>query len=212
MLRRLIVAAIIACAPAAASAHPHEFVTMKVTTLFDAAGAVVGMRYNWLFDEFFSAYALEGQDANANGKAEQSELDALQAEILGNIAKIGYFTAYDENALVPQVAAAKPVAAALRGRQLDLTFELSFATPVRPTTDKPLRYAIYDDEFYIAMTHDAQADAIVLEGAPAGCTSELTEPDPGEDLQAFASSLGKDDSGGPDLGAAFAEWVSISCP
>ena len=94
MLRRTLLAAALVLSPVTALAHPHEFVTMKVTARFNESGKVAGFRYNWLFDEFFSAYALEGQDANGNGTAEESELDALMAEILGNIASIDYFTAF----------------------------------------------------------------------------------------------------------------------
>lgn len=212
MIKRLILAACLTLAPTATWAHPHEFVTMKITAQFDANGAVTGMRYNWVFDEFFSAYALEGQDANKDGKPQQAEMDALMAEILGNIGGIDYFTAFDGNGVVPKIAGAKPVAATMQGRQFDMTFDVAFAAPVTPTKAKPLRYAIYDNEFYISMTHAPGEEGMQLANPPAGCTAQLTEPDPDEDLAAFAASLGKDETGGPDLGAAFAEWVGISCP
>ena len=211
MLRRLALAAALLLVPASAQAHPHEFVTMKVTAQFDPSGQMTGMRYNWVFDEFFSAYAIEGQDLNGNGKAEQPELDALMAEILGNIKRIGYFTAFDENGVVPKIVDTQGVRATMQGRQLDLTFDLQFETPVTVTTDKPVRYAVYDDEFYIAMNHEKGIQGVSLQGAQAGCKAELTEPDPDDDLAAFAASLGKEESGGPNLGLAFAEWVAISC-
>ena len=211
MLRRLVLAAALALVPTAASAHPHEFVSMKITALFDGEGRVSGMRYNWVFDEFFSAYALEGQDANGNGKSEPEEQVALMEEILGNIGKIDYFTAFDGNGLVPKLVSAKGVKAAMQGRQFDMTFDVTFDAPVSPTKDKPLRYAIYDDEFYIAMTHDGGLSGVTLADAPEGCGAQLVEPDPDEDLEAFAASLGRDESGGPNLGAAFAEWVGIEC-
>ncbi len=193
-----------------ALAHPHEFVEMKVEVKFDAQGKVSGFRYSWLFDEFFSAYALEGQDANKNGESEQSELDSLMTEILGNIHRIDYFTKFDENGVVPEVDKAVPVAATLKKRKFLLTFDVPLKEAVE-VNEKPLRYAIYDDEFYIAMNHDNADGSISLSNAPAGCKWDLRTPDPDEDVAAFASSLDKTESGGSDLGINFAEWVAITC-
>ena len=82
--------------PAPAAAHPHEFVTMEVNAKFDFNGKVSGLTYDWTFDEFFTAYAVDGQDLNKNGVAEPNELAALLDEILGNIKVINYFTVFDK--------------------------------------------------------------------------------------------------------------------
>ena len=74
-----------------------------------------------------------------------------------------------------------------------------------------MRYAVYDPEFYIAMEHKDAGQGVILENAPKGCDWDLGAPNPSEELEEFANSLGKDESGGSDLGASFAEWVSISC-
>lgn len=194
-----------------AAAHPHEFVTMRIVAQFDQAGRAVGLLYNWTFDPFFTAYAVEGQDANKNGQAEQAELDALLREILGNIASIDYFTKFAEAGVKPKFKPALPLAAEMDDQnQLVITFDVPFAEPV-DLTKEPLRYAIYDEEFYIAMTHDPDADPVELVNAPSSCKYDLEEPSPTEDIADFAASLGRDESGGSGLGEHFAEWVTIRC-
>ena len=196
--------------PNVAFSHPHEFVNMRVEAKFDKNGNLSGFQYFWQFDEFFSAYAIEGQDKNKNGKADQEELDALLIEILGNTESIGYFTAFDANHVAPDIGKATPVKAEFVKRQLEITFDvpLKKATPLK---GKTLRYAIYDNEFYVAMHHDPDNVPVSLSNAPKGCSWKLDEATPDEETVAFANSLGKSDSPGTDLGAQFAEWVAISC-
>lgn len=184
---------------------------MRVVAQFDENGRAVGLLYNWTFDPFFTAYAVEGHDANKNGKAEQSELDALLREILGNIKSINYFTKFDESFSTPEFAEAVPIAAEMDDKnQFVITFDLPFAEPV-DLAAKPMRYAIYDEEFYIAMTHDPDAPPVELINAPKSCKNDLEEPEPPEEIADFAASLSKTESGGNDLGAHFAEWVTIRC-
>ncbi len=196
--------------PNSAWAHPHEFVTMQIGIAFDDAGKIAGMRYNWVFDEFFSAYALEGQDNNKNGKVEREEMDAVLTEIIGNIKRIQYFTKFEAEGLTPKFDEATPLSSEMIGRQLSLTFEVPFKASF-DVTSTPLKYATYDPEFYISFEHDKGKKGVSLVNAPKNCSGELSEATPSEDIEEFASSLGKDDSGGPDLGSSFAEWVTISC-
>jgi len=193
-----------------AQAHPHEFVTMQMTAQFDGQSRMTGLTYTWTFDEFFTAYAVEGQDANKNGKAEPKELDALLKEILGNIEGIQYFTVFDKRLSVPQFAAAQPLSSTLENRQLRVRFNVPFSKPMN-LQGKKARFAIYDDQFYIAMNYDPDQKAIQVDGGKSQCKSEIERPDPDEELAAFASSLGKEESSGGGLGAQFAEWVSVAC-
>lgn len=200
--------AVSAAGPAAA--HPHEFVTMKIQVAFDKAGRMVGMRYNWTFDEFFSAYAVEPFDENGNREVEQNESDALLADVLKNITEIDYFTKFDENGTLPELDQAIPVSSSFENRQVTLVFDVPFKKAL-DVSKKPLRYAIYDEEFYIAMNHVEGDKAVTLAGTATGCSSDISGADPSEEIEAFASSLGRDESGGNQLGAAFAEWVTIKC-
>jgi len=193
-----------------AHAHPHEFVTMDMTARFDSNKHMSGMTYVWTFDEFFSAYAIEGQDKNKNQKAEPEELTALLVEIIGNIKDIKYFTVFDKEHVVPEFAPARPISSKMVDGKLRIEFVVPFAKPL-DLRGKKLRYAIYDDEFYIAMNYDPENEGINITGAADRCSSGIDRPDPDEEIVAFASSLGKEQSSGGGLGAQFAEWVTLSC-
>jgi len=196
--------------PTVAYSHPHEFVEMKVNVKFNGDGKVTGLQYDWLFDEFFSAYAVEPADKDRDGVPEQKGLEDLISHILGNIKPIDYFTKFDENRLVPKLANAKPLKVQMKGRQLNLSFFVPFEAPL-DISKKSFSYAIYDEEFYIAMNHSVDKSAVRLDGAPDGCKFEIVTPDPSEEVKQFASSLDKSESGGSDLGYNFAEWVIVKC-
>lgn len=194
-----------------AFAHPHEFVEMKTRVIFDDSGRVTGLRYDWLFDEFFSAFAVEPADSDGDGKPEPEKLDKLIVEILGNIAPNSYFTKFEEKSATPKFAAAKALLIEMRKRKLFIRFEVPFETPL-DLQRKPLSYAVYDDEFYIAMNHSVDDDAVQLVNAPSNCKFEIELPDPSDDAKNFARSLDKTQSSGGNLGVNFAEWVQVSCP
>ena len=62
------------CAPA--NAHPHVWVTVETTLLYERGG-FTGFRHKWTFDEFYSAMAVEGLDTNNDGKYSREELAEL---------------------------------------------------------------------------------------------------------------------------------------
>ena len=66
-----------------AQAHPHVFVTTETTVLYEN-GTIVGLRHKWIFDELYSANAVEGLDKNKDGKYDREELAELaKADIEG---------------------------------------------------------------------------------------------------------------------------------
>ncbi len=194
-----------------AFAHPHEFVSMRIDTRFDKEGRANAFTYHWAFDEFFTAYALEGKDTNGDGTFQDEEVMELLKEILGNIAEIDYFTAFDANGVVPEFDVAVPKTATLDNRQLKVSFRVPFKKPIS-VSEKPLRFAVYDGEFYIAFNLETEGDVLRLMNANPECKGAMTPADPDDSLAAFAASLDKTESGGNDLGRHFAEWIEVKCP
>ena len=50
-----------------ASAHPHVYIDMKTAFHFDAKGQLDALRVVWIFDEFYSAFALDGAPKTDSG-------------------------------------------------------------------------------------------------------------------------------------------------
>ena len=66
-----------------AQAHPHVWITTQTTVLYDN-GTFVGLRHKWIFDELYSATAVEGLDKNGDGKYDRDELAELaKADVEG---------------------------------------------------------------------------------------------------------------------------------
>ena len=51
-----------------AVAHPHVQVQASANLLFSQTGQVTGIQHHWQFDEAYSAFAVQGLDANGDGK------------------------------------------------------------------------------------------------------------------------------------------------
>jgi len=74
-----------------ASAHPHVYVTVESTVLYDK-GTVTGLRQRWYFDEFYTSMAIEGLDTNGDGVFDRKELAELAKVNIEGLAQMDYFT------------------------------------------------------------------------------------------------------------------------
>jgi ABC-type uncharacterized transport system substrate-binding protein len=88
ILRQLISGVFLLCSAMSAQAHPHVWVTTETTILYEN-GTFVGLRHKWVFDELYSASAVEGLTKNKDGKYDQEEL--AKADIEG-LHESTYFT------------------------------------------------------------------------------------------------------------------------
>lgn len=76
---------------APAKAHPHVWVTTQTTVLYEN-GTIIGLRYKWSFDEFYTSMALQGLDTNNDGIYERSELAELAKVNIDGLKEFDYFT------------------------------------------------------------------------------------------------------------------------
>lgn len=84
-------AAVLAASGAPAVAHPHVWVATETTVIFEN-GALSGLRYSWLFDEMYTASAIEGLDKNNDGRLDASELEELTKVNIEGLKEFDYFT------------------------------------------------------------------------------------------------------------------------
>jgi ABC-type uncharacterized transport system substrate-binding protein len=210
LYRLLICLCLFMTLPRSINAHPHAFIDLAVDVLFDKNGAVIGLKEVWLFDEFYTAYAIESADKVKKGAPPQEKLVELLNINLRNLAKFDYFTKVRVGQTPIALGTATEASSRMFGARLEMTFTLPFKAPVE-MGDKPVVYSIYDPTYYIEMLHADIKEVIRLIDAPAGCKHALFKPDPNPEMVALAAGLDRNKSAGDTLGAIFADEVLIEC-
>lgn len=74
-----------------ALAHPHVWVTMRTEVVVEQ-GTIVGFRHAWIFDEYYSATAIEGLDTNKDGIYSREELSELAKVNVEALKDFSFFT------------------------------------------------------------------------------------------------------------------------
>ena len=194
-----------------AKAHPHVFVTVKSTVVFDPAGKITAIRHSWQFDEFYSAFAVEG--LGKDGKAPTREDLAPLAKVnVESLAEFGYFSV--GKAAGKQVELGEPVDFWLE-QGADKLVTLNFTLPLKQPASaaKAFSLQVYDPTYFIAFSFDDH-DAITMAAAPPGCTANITKPaslavDETKKLsESFFSGL----SPGDGFGLKLSSRALVACP
>lgn len=74
-----------------AEAHPHVWVRVETTVLYQN-GTITGFRHKWTFDEFYTAMAVQGLDANNDGVYTREELAELAKVNIDGLKDFAFFT------------------------------------------------------------------------------------------------------------------------
>lgn len=181
---------------------------MTVSAVFNDAGKLKGFRHVWTFDEFYTVFQLE-----ALGEQEPDEevLAGFASEMVESIASLNYLMKVETRDGIAEVAAAHNEALALRGgSRLELTFSADLAEPV-DVRDWPVRYAVFDPEYYIEMLHVEGTGTLMTGAPPAACTMDIERPKPTFEMLSLAAAVESMQDEAPALGESFAEKVTIDC-
>lgn len=197
--------------PLSAQSHPHNWIDLETAAVFNEDGLITEIWVGWLFDDFYSAFTLEGLSKDETGKYEQKKLDELAEVNLKNLSEYDYFTFVEKNGQPVQNAVVTDYKTHVDGWRLWMEFRVPLETPLDPRTDR-ITYKVYDPTYYVEILHIEDKIPVSLAGKGAlGCGYELIAPEPPEELAMFAASLDQTESGGNELGENFAEEVKITC-
>jgi ABC-type uncharacterized transport system substrate-binding protein len=195
------------CAPAAA--HPHVWVTVETTIVYDK-GTVTGLKQKWSFDEMYTAMAIQGLDTNNDGAFDRKELEELAKVNIDGLKEFDYFT-YGQLAKKPLKF--KPPTEYYLEHVKDGALSLHFVLPLEQPVlaeAKGLTFAVYDPSFFIAFEMAKQNPVLLSEGAPKGCSARLAAPEKDVDTQklgeAFFNSLG-----GASFGMSVSRSIEVDC-
>lgn len=201
-----VAAAVWLLAPTLALAHPHVWVRSISTVVFDKAASVVAIRHAWTFDDMFSSYAVQGLDADGDGKLTREELQPLAETNVTAMAESEFFTFADTQD--GEVVFGKPSDYWLSfdGIELTLHFTLALKAPVKQGGS--ITFEINDPTFFVDFQL-ADKDPIMFVGAPKGCSAEVKRPT--GDVPQPGSEAAMSDMFA-NTGADFANRVVVRCP
>lgn len=203
-----LVAFVAGAAPA--HAHPHAWIDLSVAIRFDTDGRVTGLHQTWLLDPLYTAYAIQGRDGDGDGQPDPERLRELLDLNLSNLADYDWFSRVWRDGEPVGLKPPREAETRMVGDRLEMAFFLPLAEPASPS-EAALTYAVFDPTYYIEVLH-AETDALVsLDGAPAGCATDIAAPNPTADAVSLAASLDRTQSAGDGLGILFAEKVALRC-
>lgn len=201
----------LAVAPAAA--HPHVWVNVETTVLYDA-GKVTGFKHLWAFDDMYTAMAIQGLDKNKDGTYSREELAELAQVNIDGLKDFAFFT-FAKHGDKP-LALSPPKDYWLEHKDGLLSLHMTIPlTEALPAETEGLNFAVYDESFFIAFDLAKDNPIKLSEGAPPGCVAKVggAEKDL-EDLQklndAFAGQVTAGNANMGD-GLGYATSVAITC-
>ena len=211
-MRRLgasvILALLLSVLSPGAIAHPHAWIDVKTTVVFDQKGNIVALNVDWLFDAFYTVFVLE-DIANADEPPPEALIE-LARHNLSNLHDYDYFLEVQSHGARQAIKAVEQYETNVIGDRLRMAFLVPLAEPLDPTTDD-VSFKIYDPTYYIEIVH-VEDEPVALDGAPLGaCSASVTEPNPDEDVVTFAAMLDQSETGPSDLGRMFAQTVHVTC-
>ncbi|UJX43625.1 DUF1007 family protein [Xanthobacter sp. YC-JY1] len=211
MLARLLpVVMLLAAAllPRAAEAHPHVWVTMKTEVVYGADGKLTALKQAWTFDDAFTAFALQGLEKQKDGSYGDDVLKPLAEVNVTSLKEYDYFVR--GKTATGKLAFKDPVDYYLtyENELLTLHFTLPLAKPIAVKGAATIE--IYDPTVFVSFSF-ADNDPVKMVAAPAGCTQEVTSPEPPPSStlnESFFAGL----TSGSTYGAQFADKITVKCP
>lgn len=196
--------------PRAAIAHPHVWVSVETTVVYDK-GAITGFRHRWAFDELYTTMAVQGLDTNNDGAYDRKELSELAQVNMDGLKEFNYFTQARLGTQALKTDAPKDYWLEYKDGVLSLNFVLPLAQPVLAEAEG-FSFAVSDPSYFIAFDLAKDQPIRLSEGAPAGCHANVVSA---EQDKAELERLGQafqQELGGAAMGIGVAKSIAVSCP
>ena len=212
---RYLMTSVFALLPGLAAAHPHIFIETRVEIVLNAEGAVTGVEIEWTYDEFFSLILLEDLmlDDDLDYVLTAEEQLILEEEVLG----------WPEHFTGDLLVEAGGISAEFGPREkhtVDYVDGRVIERHLRPlkaplSTADGASVRVFDPTYYTAYVLTGE---IGLTG-PEGCGVTVTPADLDAAYSLIdemlygtpADQLDPDDPF-PEVGAEFADTITVTCP
>lgn len=195
--------------PKASQAHPHAWIDLETTVIFNEDSQVSGLKLRWTFDALYTGFALSGVSRDSEGRMDKTFIQELAKENLSNLEEYSYFTSMDVAGKRQRFDTVTEFLTDIDEGRLWLDFTLPLREPAEP---KDITYSVYDPSYYIEILH--KDPLIGFAGNPSAeenCSYSILNPEPTEELISRMADLDKTETAGDGIGQFFAEKVSVTC-
>lgn len=197
-----------------AAAHPHVFVDAHSEIVFDKAGEVTAIHHIWQFDEAFTAFAVQGLDANHDGKLSDAELAPLAKVNIDSLKDYHFFTWLRQGRKSYPFVQPTQYWLEFHDARLTLFFTLPLRQPVAIHGRASLE--VFDPEYFVAFNFP-QHQPVTMIDAPPGCTAQYHPPQmlDSKTMAELAAVPASQHDLPPDLqnaAAALANLINLNCP
>jgi ABC-type uncharacterized transport system substrate-binding protein len=187
-------------------AHPHVWISVEARVVHEN-GFFTGIAQTWSFDEFYTAYAVQGLDTNRDGIYERGELAELTRKFSGALAELSYFTSAELRGETIRFGSPSDFRLEVKDGILSLSFTLPFGSPV-PQGAQGLTFSVSDPARFIAFELVKVGFLASGGGLPDTCRIGIVEPD--ADALTAPPPGGIPDDFRPAL-MGFSGTVSVAC-
>jgi ABC-type uncharacterized transport system substrate-binding protein len=154
-----------------AFAHPHVFVSDRMTVQFDA-GVLQGITFTWTFDDMFSSMILSDYDPKHTGQFNAAQVKAVREGAFDNLENYHYFIALAVGKKQLSRFAIQRFTPSVADRKLVYTFFVPLKVPVQPE-GQSVRVTVYDDSYYVAFDLLHVEDVTVQAGQDVTCALSI---------------------------------------
>lgn len=196
--------------PVQARAHPHVWITVKGEIVFQPDQTVTEIRYDWSFDEAYSAYAVLGLEKDFNGNITPDGLRNTSIVNAQAFQEAQYFTFVTSDGGKIGLSGASDYRLGYDNGRLNLAFRLHLQDPIPANHSFEIR--IFDPTFFVSLTLSGAEDAIRAVHLPAGCAVRISRPESLVDAQrAIADEVFLQMGGHSTYGARYANEADVTC-
>jgi len=165
--------AVAAASGRVASAHPHLWIDVAGTIQFDQ-GKVIGIRFKWTFDEFFSAGVIGEFDKNKNKQFDSDEIEPLRVGAFEGTKEVGFFTDMQIDNEKLNIETTSDFTARVEKGVAVYEFTVALPEPLNPT-QKPLTVSVYDQSYFVDIAFQGTEPIKLAGGGSAQCTIEIAD-------------------------------------
>lgn len=184
---------------------------MSQTIVLTPDGHISGIQHRWVFDEAYSAFAVQGLQRDKDGRIGADILAPLAKSNTEDLAEFSYFTQVKRDGQVQTFAKPTQYAFEYDGKQIIYNFTLPLKEPIKPGRTNVIEIA--DPTYFVSFSFADIPQPATLSTDVKGCAILAKRPpeDPqpvGKPLsEAVFSSLGSS----KNYGLQFASRIILAC-